>query len=116
MTNEQVRKFLMEGPRVTHLLLFGGSPCQGASGANVAAKGAADDRAKLLDAFLRIKELVLEVCPQMVVKVCVENVASMVAHGRETLRWFNSKKWGEFTLEDLQRVFGWSQKAEILLD
>ena len=42
---------MLEFPNVIHVLISGGSPCQGFSQANLAGKGVADDRYELIWVF-----------------------------------------------------------------
>ena len=98
VTAEHVHQLMARGTRVKHVVFFVGSPCQGATAANVDAKGTRDPRTQLLVYALKIRVLVVSLYPNVQVHVLGENASSMVAHGRETLRWFD-KQYGSTPLK-----------------
>ncbi|CAK0891703.1 unnamed protein product [Prorocentrum cordatum] len=79
---ESLRGLLARAPHLRVLFVLGGSPCQGAARANVAAGGWAEARAQLVEHIPRVATLPREACPELVALPLAENTSSMSEGGR----------------------------------
>jgi site-specific DNA-cytosine methylase len=85
VNEETVGELLIQFPRVKHLLIVGGTPCQDLSGLNPSGQGLEGSKSGLFWVFVEKAELVKRVAAKFQVStdVLLENVTSMDSHGPE---------------------------------
>ena len=81
----ELEKFMSDAPRLTDIIFFAGTPCQGLTRANVEANGKEDPRSQLLLEVVRLISILQSRYPYVRLHFLLGNVTSV---SRDSIDWF----------------------------